>query len=216
VRKALVLASMTLLAVVLFGPVPVALAQRSCHYFEFAKGTNINSTLRWWYTDEYGRCNRSLEWRAGSGENTNACDAVTPNDPDGGWLPNGWYDLQGHWNDYAGASIRGRVWWMQDKRCSDGTLRTELFIHTEETSANGQDCSSAADDPWCWDSTAAYSGAGAGTNDFYSQGCIKVRRQSPEGSWPDAMSDVHSTWHNRGGGSAHGTFARTDTVYVHS
>jgi len=212
------LAAFTLGAAVLVAPAPAAQAQRSCHYFEFVKGTNINSTLRWWYTDQYGRCNRSVEWRAGSGTSTNACLR------NAGWLPNGWYDLAdgsnapqpiGHVNQYTGSSIFGRVWHLQDKRCSDGTLRTELFIHTEEKPNNGQYCTSDPDDLQCWDSTPAYSGASSGTNDYYSQGCIKVRRPSDEGNWPDAMSDVHSTWHNLGGGAGHGE-ARPDRLYVHS
>ena len=104
---------------------------------------------------------------------------------------------------------------LQDKRCSDGTWRTELFIHAEEKPDSGQYCTSDPDDLQCWDSTPAYPGASSGTNDLYSQGCIKVRRPSDEGSWPDAMSDVHSTWHDLGGGSGHGV-PRPDSLYVHS
>ncbi|GIU99793.1 MAG: hypothetical protein KatS3mg014_1409 [Actinomycetota bacterium] len=117
-------------------------------------------------------------------------------------------------NNYDGSAIWGRVWHLQDKQCHDGTWRTELFIHTEETSGNGQRCTSDPDDPECWDDTPASPGGNPGTNDFKSQGCIKVRRQSPEGSWPDAMSDVHSDWHDIGG-LGHGQ-ARADSLYVHS
>jgi hypothetical protein len=52
-----------------------------------------------------------------------------------------------------------------------------------------------------------------GTNDYFSAGCIKVRRQSPEGSWANDMATVHTDWHNAGLSQEGG---RTDTVYVHS
>jgi hypothetical protein len=201
-------------AAVLATPVP-AQGARNCAYFDFAKGTNINSTLTWKYVDGSGRCILSHSYRAGSGDNTDPCD------PDHGWLPNGWNDLKStyHQNGYNGSLIKGRVWHVDNKACQgDGTVRTELFIHTEETSSRGQTCTSNVDDPWCWDVTAA-SGAGAGTNDYHSQGCIKVRRDSPEEtqgpSWPNDMKDVHNDWHDLGGGSGHGV-ARTDSPYVHS
>jgi hypothetical protein len=41
------LAALVLGAAVLVAPAPRAHAQRSCHYLEFVKGTNIDSTLRW-------------------------------------------------------------------------------------------------------------------------------------------------------------------------
>ncbi len=120
---------------------------------------------------------------------------------------------EGHIHDRNGAEIKGRVWALQDKACSGGIVRTELFIHTEETNTNTQECTSATDDPWCWDSTAAPGGS-TGSNDYYSQGCIKVRRNSPEGSWPNNMGNLDSDWHNRGPGGKQA--GRTDTVYVHS
>lgn len=184
-------------------------AVTSCMYFDFAKSTNINSTLTWKWYDSYGRCIYSASWRAGSGTTTDTCESFA------GWLPNGWYDSpSGMNNNWNGNEIKGRVWTLQNKNCNDGTPRTELFIHTEETYTNGQSCSSASDDPWCWDSTPANAGAAAGTNDFKSEGCIKVRRQSPEGSWPNAMGDVHTTYHNHGP-SGHGAF-RADMLYVHN
>lgn len=214
-RRVAILLALTLVA--LAAPMaPPATAQRSCTYFEFIKSTNTNSTLRWWYYDpETGQCTRSVSWRAGSGENQNPCDKSIPSDPDGGWLPNGWYDVLGHWNTYAGTAIWGRVWRLADKYCSDGqTLRTELFIHTEETSSGTQDCQpySENDRPQCWDDYPNNNG----TNDYYSVGCIKVRRQSPEDGWPNDLGSVHTTWHDLGGGSQHGSFTRTDSVYVHA
>ena len=68
------------------------------------------------------------EWRAGSGfpgrYTTNPCVKGH------GWLPDGTYSLR-QYNDYAGTLIHGRSFRLSDKRCGDGTLREELFIHTE-------------------------------------------------------------------------------------
>jgi hypothetical protein len=210
-RKRIVLAAtaaLLLTAVIpLIRPQP-ANAVPSCAYFDFDKGTNINSTLTWKWYDNFGRCLYSNSWRAGSGKTTDPCQSFQ------GWLPNGWYDSpSGMRHQWQGQSIWGRVWTLQNKQCSNGTWRTELFIHTEETIQSGQSCSGNADDPQCWDSSAA-PGAAAGTNDFYSEGCIKVRRASPEGSWPDAMSAVHSTYHGNQG-SSDGT-SRANLLNVHS
>lgn len=186
-----------------------ARADRSCLYFEFDKGTNINSTLYWRWMDDLGRCIYSHSWRAGSGDTQDACQV------NHGWLPNGWYDLKstGHRDDYDGRLIKGRVWSLQDKACRDGIVRTALFIHTEETRAQGQECRpDDPDDQWCWDSTAAPGGS-VGSNDYFSQGCIKVRRKSPEGNWANDMKAADDDWHAAGLGQAGG---RTDTVYVHN
>ena len=67
-------------------------------------------------------------WRAGSGlpggSATNSCVK------NHGWLPNGRYSLR-QYDDYAGSLIHGRAFRLSDKRCSNGTLREQLFIHTE-------------------------------------------------------------------------------------
>lgn len=192
----------------LYLPTPAASAQRTCAYFEFTKSTNNNSTLRGWNLDQFGRCIITSSWRAGSGLNTNACDKEN-GDGIGGWLPNGWSDVSQMSHGWTGTLIKGRVWRLEDKACSDGTLRTELFIHTEETSTQTQVCTPPANDsPWCWDN---YPG-GAGTNDYFSVGCIKVRRNSPEGpSWPNDLGAAHQFWHDFGGQHV----ARTDSVWVH-
>lgn len=194
-------------------PATPAHAARSCAYFDFAKSSPNNSTLTWKYYDDFGRCIRAISWRAGSGVNTDPCDKSTTSSPDGGWLPNGWYDVTAMQHDWNGSAIWGRVWRLNDKACSDGTLRTELFIHTEETPSATQDCPSGVNDsPQCWDSYPS----GNGTNDYYSAGCIKVRRNSPEGTWANDHGSAHTAWHNNGGGSSHGTFTRTDSVFVHT
>jgi hypothetical protein len=199
------LGTMAMLLVVVALPAHPAMASRSCEYFDFWRQTNTNSTLAWKYYGEGGTCNQIHTYRAGSGISTDACWV------DHGWLPTGWYDLQEHQNGWNGSAIWGRVWYLQDKACSDGTLRTALFIHTEETVGNTQTCTSNTDDTQCWD---GYPNGNA-TNDYYSAGCIKVRRDSTEHNQSDDMPDVHSDWHNLGGGSGqHGVF-RSDSVYVH-
>jgi len=76
-------------------------------WFEFARQSNIASTLTmvWQYgTGYYG----TQSWRAGSGVSTDACWIGH------GWLPTGYYDLWGHWDNYNGA-IAGRVFYLQNK-----------------------------------------------------------------------------------------------------
>ena len=67
-------------------------------------------------------------WRAGSGlpggSAENACVKGH------GWLPNGTYSLL-QYDDYPGNLIHGRAFRLNDKRCANGTLREQLFIHTE-------------------------------------------------------------------------------------
>ena len=71
---------------------------------------------------------RTDSWRAGSGlpggRATNSCVKGH------GWLPNGRYSLR-QYDDYAGNLIHGRAFRLSDKRCANGTLREQLFIHTE-------------------------------------------------------------------------------------
>ena len=76
--------------------------------------------------------------RAGSGNgNTNACVR------NAGWLPDGGYnnedsDSNSHLSFYnktwGNPVVRGWVWDLGNKKCSNGTLRSELFIHSEGTS----------------------------------------------------------------------------------
>jgi hypothetical protein len=107
-----------------------------------------------------------MNWlRAGSGSGTNAC--ATNN-----WIPVGTYQITFHNDNYDGSLIKGRVWRLTDYQCSNGVRRTELFVHSEETAAQGQSCPS-----FCWDST----------NDYYSNGCVKIARL-PVGA--DGKSDL--------------------------
>jgi hypothetical protein len=162
-------------------------------YFEFARQTNIASTLRMVWQQQPGKFS-SVSWRAGSGTSTDACWIGH------GWLPIGWYDLNGHWNNYDG-TIKGRVFYLQNKQCWNGTWRTELFVHSEETADEGQYCPSPGDDPYCWE----------GDFDYYSNGCIKVSRAGN----PSDLRLVHDGWHEKSGDYRHGSFVIDDWLYVH-
>ena len=170
-------------------------------WWTFKRETNANSTLSWKWTYPPNSTQHSKSWRAGSGTTQNECRRGE------GWLPSGWYSQWGHWNDYNGSAVKGRVWWLQDKYCSDGiTKRTELFIHSEETGSNGQNCTSAYDDPFCWERAS----------DYYSLGCIKIARPSPVANFPNDLGVAHSYYHKYGGSSAHGAFTDTFELYVFS
>jgi len=103
-------------------------------------------------------------WRAGSGlpaggHATNACVKGH------GWLPNGRCALR-QYDDYAGTLIHGRAFRLSDKRCANGTLREQLFIHTEASAGNGQ-CADGPGDQICrWEFPRI--------NDYTSHGCIKM------------------------------------------
>ena len=166
--------------------------------FDFHRITNTNSVLTI-YRQELldGRILNQASYRAGSGLNQNECDSASY-DEVGGWLPSGYYNLWGHYDQYAGTKIQGRVWRLQDKRCNGGTgqIRNDLFIHSEETSTNQQACGSPYIERFCWD----------GDNDYYSVGCIKV----------SAISDLgrlHANWDSWSG--SHGSFNLSQRLYVY-
>ncbi|MFJ8111311.1 peptidoglycan-binding protein [Streptomyces sp. NPDC096132] len=96
-------------------------------------------------------------YRAGSGTTKNEC---TRNK---GWLPNGSYTIGMHSRTYNGSLIKGYVIRLADKKCSNGTSRTELFIHSEMTRNGGQ--GSIERERW----------TDRNPVDFYSNGCIKLR-----------------------------------------
>jgi hypothetical protein len=170
-------------------------AQAANGWWTFNRNSNLDSRLSWKWTYPPSPTEYTRSWRAGSGTTNNECEIGN------GWLPAGWYSLQGHWKDYDATKIKGRAWYVQDKVCSNGvTRRTQLFIHSEETASRGQSCTSAYDDPFCWERES----------DYYSDGCIKVARPSPVASFPNDLGSAHSTYHDYGGSSKHGFFANPD------
>ena len=99
--------------------------------------------------------------RAGSGSGTDACQHNN-------WIPLGDYNILFHDDNYPGSDIQGRVWRLSDYHCSNGVWRTQLFVHSEETSAQGQSCGPAGTDyKFCWE----------GDHDYYSLGCVKLARR---------------------------------------
>ena len=165
-------------------------------HFSFYRYQTTNSNLKETVTDASdGRIVYTANWRAGSGDGSHDECAK-----DHGWLPAGWYTLTGHFNNYD-YTIKGRVWHVQDMQCNGGTgtLRTELFIHSEETASQGQYCTSAPDDPYCWE----------GDFDYESIGCIKVSRAAP---YPSDLAEVHNVWDGWDG--RHGSLSIASGLYV--
>jgi len=162
--------------------------------FDFKRVEITNSVLTWKWTDYNVSPAKSYTktWRAGSGENKDECDKSYGSDS-GGWLPAATYKLKGMF-DNKNDLIKARAIYFEDKVCSNGvTWRTGLFIHTEETAAQGQSC-----DQYCWN----------GVNDYKSKGCIKV-------SYAD-MPSVHSHYHTKGGDGRHEYYDLPAMLVVHS
>lgn len=162
-------------------------------WFDYARnGSNINGTLTWKYLYNDVPPIYTVSWRAGSGLQLN-------DKKDVGWLPSGYYSILGHWDNYSGSAIWGRVWRLSDKYNSEGVLRTALFIHTEETSSNGQN-PSIEGQIWT-DSNPC---------DYSSYGCVKVSYSN--------VGSVHTRWTSYGGSTAHGDgspYPLSSRLYVH-
>jgi hypothetical protein len=106
-------------------------------------------------------------WRAGSG--LPGPGTENPCAKGRGWLPNGTYALR-QYDDYHGTLIHGRAFRLDDKRCADGTLREQLFLHTEAAAGNRQ-CPDAPGDQLCrWEFPRI--------NEYTSHGCIKMSPSS--------------------------------------
>ncbi|QNN51714.1 hypothetical protein [Nocardioides mesophilus] len=113
-------------------------------------------------------------WRAGSGFTRDSTDPCRRND---GWLPDGRYRPRLHAN-YWGSLIKGRAIYLGNKACADGTLRTDLFIHTEQGDRSRQ-CADRPGDQVCrWEYPKI--------NDYRSYGCVKVS--------PRAMHELFDAW----------------------
>jgi hypothetical protein len=188
----------TLAAVVVAALVPNgrAAAGRTQVFFAFHRYSNTNSYLTINKQDVYsGAILAQRGFRAGSGTSTDECYLAH------GWLPGGWYDIVGHFDSYNASLIKGRVWQLSDKRCrgGTGTLRTQLFIHSEETADNGQYCPTSYDDSFCWE----------GDFDYYSSGCIKLAHARP---YPSDVGVADSDWDAWDG--RHGYFTSATSVFV--
>jgi hypothetical protein len=111
---------------------------------------------RWSVTDE-------ASWRAGSGmlgaRGRNPCIRNV------GWLPNGTYRLR-QYADYPGHVIKGRAFRLDDKACPNGTVRHQLFIHTEQGARNRQCADRRGDQPCRWEWPRI--------DDYKSYGCVKL------------------------------------------
>lgn len=163
----------------------------------FDKITNLDSRIQWcWFNPQIYTTECSDNWRAGSGQpgHTDGCEVNK------GWLPTGDYDLWGHWDGYDGV-IKGRVFYVQDKVCWNGSAtRRELFIHTEETASNGQYCPTSGDDPYCWEDV----------NDYASEGCIKVAH--PNNGFNNVIGANHNWFHKQFGCHGSCTYSNQLTV----
>jgi hypothetical protein len=173
-----------------------AASARAAVYFDFFRYTNANSRLyETWQDASTGKIYAQHSWRAGSGTRPDECLVGV------GWLPGGYYNIVAHYDHYDGTKIKGRVWQLNDKQCANGTTRSELFIHSEETADNGQLCGVPYyDERFCWD----------GDGDYYSAGCIKLSRSAP---YPSDLAQAHNDWDGWSG--AHGWINLYHRVYVY-
>ena len=105
----------------------------------------------------------SKGWRAGSGlpgrVGRNSCATSR------GWLPNGSYQMR-QYDDYHGNVIKGRAFRLDDKACPNGTVRHQLFVHSEQAAGNRQCRDRPGDQPCRWEWPRV--------NDYKSFGCIKM------------------------------------------
>ncbi|MEU9094462.1 hypothetical protein [Streptomyces sp. NPDC048428] len=128
------------------------------HYLRFNKGSVTNSRLEL-VKRTPGRDKVIKSYKAGSGQVKNTC-AVGK-----GWLPNAGaskpYAVEWHRKNFDGI-INGLVIKIADRKCHNGTKRTELFIHSE-MKPNGK---SGVIESERWTNSSP--------NDYYSNGCIKL------------------------------------------
>lgn len=176
-RRAAVLLALTALALgTLTGPVHAAVdreqraqgrAVRAVITFDKDRAHPFDSRIVWraWRqrADRTWKLVERDDWRAGSGfggpHTTQECVRNR------GWLPNGRYSFVQR-DDYPGSLIKGRVFYLGNHVCRHGTMRTDLFIHTE-TGASNRQCANRPGDQLCrWEWPRI--------NDYRSAGCIKM------------------------------------------
>lgn len=128
----------------------------------------------WRHTGDQRRLVERKSWRAGSGFTKTSTNSCVKNR---GWLPDGGYRPRLHAN-YWGSLIKGRAIHLGQKACPDGTMRVDLFIHTEQGDRNRQ-CPDRRGDQVCrWEYPKF--------NDYRSYGCIKLA--------PGDMRELFRTW----------------------
>jgi len=125
-----------------------------------------DSRLTWQLYQRQGGTWKVVEtksWRSGSGmlgrSGRNECVHNK------GWLPTGTYNVR-QYDNYAGNKIKGRAFRVDDKRCSTGNRRSDLFIHTEQ-GAGSKQCANRRGDQLCRWELPRY-------NEYKSAGCIKL------------------------------------------
>ena len=117
---------------------------------------------------------QELSWRAGSGYFRDATNACALNR---GWLPNGTYGPR-LFRDYHGNLIKGHAIYLGRKACGNGTMRTDLFIHTEQDAGSRQ-CADRRGDQVCrWEYPRI--------NDYRSYGCVKLS--------PGDLRELYAAW----------------------
>ncbi|MFI8358207.1 hypothetical protein [Streptomyces cyaneofuscatus] len=159
-------------------------AKAPTHYLKFVKNKKSPTNSKLHLIKKGKKKDTSVvSWRAGSGNgSTNACK------PNAGWLPNGSYKIEFHKKNFNGSAIKGYVIKLQDKKCSNGTKRTELFIHSEMQKNGKQGPKKGKDSPWRWD----------GNGDYKSLACIKLKpahikslfTKSSAKGWPKTLKVV--------------------------
>ncbi|MBT2439594.1 L,D-transpeptidase [Streptomyces sp. ISL-36] len=98
----------------------------------------------------------TISYRAGSG--TGVKDDCVRNK---GWMPNGNWRIRLKSTNYNGDLVKGYAVYLEDMRCSKGTVkRTEMFIHSEMN----RDGTQGRTERRRWD----------GPGDYRSNGCVKL------------------------------------------
>ena len=160
---------------------PAATAEDSPRYAVITFHKNYRDTFRSTLTWEVFRGTGShrtslqrLEWRAGSGYFRDATDSCARSR---GWLPDGTYRPR-LFADYHGNLIKGRAIYLGQKTCARGTMRADLFIHSEQ-GAGSRQCADAKGDQVCrWEYPKV--------NDYRSYGCVKLA--------PGDLHELYDAW----------------------
>lgn len=104
-------------------------------YWLYDKDQNAHTNGRLYLRHDLGggQVSTIATWRAGSGQGSNAFNECAVGE---GWLPNGKYSVTPYKN-WNGSVIHGPVLRLSDHACSNGTKRTELFVHSSYPWSSG-------------------------------------------------------------------------------